>query len=81
MPAVWLWSAPEATAALRSRDLATILRTYRKLNKLSQERLAALLGYDKTYVSMIETGRRNISDVATRRHIARTLGLRCTSSA
>lgn len=75
MPAVWLWSAPEATAALRSRDLATILRVYRRLNKLSQERLAALLGYDKTYVSMIETGRRNISDVATRRHIARTLGL------
>jgi transcriptional regulator with XRE-family HTH domain len=75
MPAVWLWSAPEATAALRSRDLATILRVYRRLNKLSQERLAALLGYDKTYVSMIETGRRNISDIATRRHIARTLGL------
>lgn len=75
MPAVWLWSTPEATAALRSRDLATILRVYRRLNKLSQERLAALLGYDKTYVSMIETGRRNISDVATRRHIARTLGL------
>lgn len=75
MPAVWLWSAPEATAALRSRDLATILRVYRRLNKLSQERLATLLGYDKTYVSMIETGRRNISDVATRRHIARTLGL------
>jgi len=75
MPAVWLWSAPEATAALRSRDLATILRIYRWLNKLSQERLAALLGYDKTYVSMIETRRRTISDVATRRHIARALGL------
>ncbi|XVV04061.1 helix-turn-helix transcriptional regulator [Actinosynnema sp. CA-248983] len=38
-------------------------------------RLAALLGYDKTYVSMIETGRRTISDVTTRRHIARVLGL------
>ncbi|MDX8051415.1 helix-turn-helix transcriptional regulator [Lentzea sp. BCCO 10_0798] len=75
VPAVWLWSTPEATTALKSRDLATILRVYRRLNKLSQERLAALLGYDKTYVSMIETGRRNISDVATRRHIARTLGL------
>jgi transcriptional regulator with XRE-family HTH domain len=74
-PAVWMWSAPEASAALRSRDLATILRIYRRLNRLSQERLAALLGYDKTYVSMIETGRRIISDVSTRRHIARTLGL------
>lgn len=74
-PAVWLWSAPEAAAALRTRDLATILRVYRRVNGLNQERLAALLGYDKTYVSMIETGRRTISDVTTRRHIARVLGL------
>ncbi|SMC99795.1 helix-turn-helix transcriptional regulator [Kibdelosporangium aridum] len=74
-PAVWMWSAPEASIALRSRDLATILRIYRRLNRISQERLAALLGYDKTYVSMIETRRRIISDVSTRRHIARTLGL------
>lgn len=74
-PAVWMWSAPEASSALRSRDLATILRAYRRLNRISQERLAALLGYDKTYVSMIETRRRIISDVSTRRHIARTLGL------
>ncbi|GAA3891946.1 hypothetical protein GCM10022243_66100 [Saccharothrix violaceirubra] len=52
-----------------------ILRLYRRVNSLNQERLAALLGYDKTYVSMIETGRRTISDVTTRRHIARVLGL------
>jgi transcriptional regulator with XRE-family HTH domain len=70
-----MWSAHEAAAALASRDLAMILRTYRRLNGFSQERLADLLGYDKTYVSMIETGRRSISDVGTRRHIARTLGL------
>ncbi|WP_237774366.1 helix-turn-helix transcriptional regulator [Actinosynnema sp. ALI-1.44] len=70
-----MWSAPEASTALRSRDLATILRVYRRLNRISQDRLAALLGYDKTYVSMIETRRRIISDVSTRRHIAQTLGL------
>ncbi len=74
-PAVWLWSAPEAAAALRTHDLAVILRLYRRVNGLNQERLAALLGYDKTYVSMIETGRRTIGDVAARRHIARVLGL------
>lgn len=73
--AVWMWSAREAAAALASRDLATILRTYRRLNGISQQRLADLLGYDKTYVSMIETGRRSINDIGTRRHIARTLGL------
>jgi transcriptional regulator with XRE-family HTH domain len=74
-PAVWMWTAGEAAAALASRDLATILRTYRRLNRFNQQQLADLLGYDKTYVSMIETGRRSINDVGTRRHIARTLGL------
>lgn len=66
---------PEASAALNSRDLALILRTYRRLSGISQERLAAQLGYDKTYISMIETRRRFISDVASRRHIARSLSL------
>jgi transcriptional regulator with XRE-family HTH domain len=70
-----MWFAPEAGAALSSRDLAEILRVYRRINRLSQERLAAMLGYDKTYVSMIETRRRTISDVSTLRHIARRLGL------
>lgn len=72
---MWLWSTPESATALRSRDLATILRLYRRLNQLNQEQLAALLGYDKTYVSMIETGCRVINDMGTRRHIATTLGL------
>lgn len=74
-PAVWMWSGSEAAAALATRDLATILRTYRRLNGFSQQRLADILSYDKTYVSMIETGRRTISDISARRHIAHTLGL------
>ncbi|HEU5470775.1 MAG TPA: helix-turn-helix domain-containing protein [Actinophytocola sp.] len=75
IPAAWMWSAREASAALASRDLGTILRTYRRLNGFSQQHLADLLGYDKTYVSMMETGRRSINDIGTRRHIARTLCL------
>jgi len=77
---MWLWSTPEASRALRSRNLGVVLRTYRRINRLSQERLAALLGYDKTYISMIETRRRVISDVATLRHIAHTLTIPCTRS-
>ena len=42
---------------------------------MSQERLAMLLGYDKTYISMIETRRRVINDVGTLRQIAHTLGI------
>lgn len=75
LPSVWLWSTPESARALRSRDLATILRLYRRLNQLNQEQLATVLGYDKTYVSMIETGRRVVNDMTTRRHIATALGL------
>lgn len=73
--ALWLWSSTEASRALQSRDLAVILRAYRRLNMLSQEQLALLLGYDKTYISMIETRRRVIGDVTTLRHVAHRLGI------
>jgi transcriptional regulator with XRE-family HTH domain len=66
---------PGATQALRTRDLATILRTYRRLNRLSQERPAQLLGFDKTYISMIETRRRVIADLGNLRHIAHALAI------
>lgn len=73
--AMWLWSSDQASAALRSHDLGQIIRVYRRTNGLSQEKLANVLGYDKTYISMIETGRRVISDVGTLRHVAHTLGV------
>ncbi|MGW3808727.1 helix-turn-helix domain-containing protein [Micromonospora sp. NPDC005113] len=60
---------------MASGDLAVIIRTYRAATGVSQRRLAELLGYDPTYISMIETGRREISDVATRLRIARHLGV------
>jgi len=34
-----------------------------------------MLGYDPTYISMIETGRREITDIATRLRIARHVGV------
>jgi transcriptional regulator with XRE-family HTH domain len=73
--AMWLWTSDTARAALASGDLALIIRTYRAATRTSQRRLAELLGYDPTYISMIETGRRAISDVATRLRIARRLGV------
>lgn len=73
--ALWLWTSDIARAALASGDLAVIIRAYRAATGVSQRRLAELLGYDPTYISMIETGRREISDVATRLRIARHLGV------
>lgn len=74
-PAAWAWSDPAAAAALRSRELGAILRAYRRVTGLSQEKLAVRLGYDTSYISMLETGRRTVHDVVTRRHIARTLAV------
>ena len=74
-PSVWDWTDHASCQALRSGDLGAILRAYRRINGLSQERLAAVLGYDNTYISMIETGRRAVHDVATRRHIGKTLAI------
>jgi transcriptional regulator with XRE-family HTH domain len=74
-PAAWAWIDPAAARALRTRQLGAILRAYRTVAGLTQEQLGARLGYDKTYVSMIETGRRAVHDVPARRHIARTLAI------
>ncbi|HUY51793.1 MAG TPA: helix-turn-helix domain-containing protein [Streptosporangiaceae bacterium] len=74
-PAAWAWADPAAARALRTRQLGPILRAYRRAAGLTQEQLATRLGYDKTYVSMIETGRRAVHDVPARRHIARTLAI------
>lgn len=74
-PSVWDWTDHASYQALRSGNLGAILRAYRRINGLSQEKLAAVLGYDKTYISMIETGRRVVHDVATRRHIGKTLAI------
>ncbi|MFF3568264.1 helix-turn-helix transcriptional regulator [Nocardia jiangxiensis] len=73
--AVWLWASPEAATAIATRDLPTILRTYRRINGMNQIALAELLGYDSSYVSMIETGKRAITDVTSRRHIAARIGV------
>jgi transcriptional regulator with XRE-family HTH domain len=72
---MWLWEGTTAQAALATGELAVILRAYRSITGTSQRRLAEQLGYDPTYISMIETGRRDVSDVATRRRFARQLGL------
>lgn len=71
----WRWATPEAQTVLSSRDLGTILRFHRRIHGLSQTALADQLGYEKTYVCLLETGRRTINDVATRRRIAASLGL------
>ncbi|GHJ39961.1 helix-turn-helix domain-containing protein [Streptomyces sp. TS71-3] len=73
--ALWHWATPQAGAVLATRDLGTILRFHRTVHGLNQTELGQLLGYDKTYVSLLELGKRSIDDIGSRRHIAAALRL------
>jgi transcriptional regulator with XRE-family HTH domain len=45
------------------------------MHGVTQQQVADLLGYDRTYISMIERGRRHVTDRGTLAHIARTLAI------
>src|ERR1039458_2416626 len=68
------WLSPACRVEAR-RDLGAILRGYRHANALTQQQLADVLGYDRTYISMIECGRRRVTDRSTLTHIARALAI------
>ncbi len=73
--AAWHWATPEAQDVLATRDLAPILRFHRRVHGQSQTETGELIGYDKTYVSAIELGKRRLTDVTALRHIADQLAL------
>ncbi|MFD6182011.1 helix-turn-helix domain-containing protein [Streptomyces goshikiensis] len=73
--AAWRWATPEAQAVLATHDLAAILRFHRRVHSQSQTETGALIGYDKTYISAIELGKRRLTDLDSLRHIAAQLSL------
>jgi transcriptional regulator with XRE-family HTH domain len=70
--AAWL---PAAERVEAGREVGAILRGYRRACTLTQQQLADMLGYDRTYISMIESGRRHLTDRGTLAHLARTLAI------
>jgi transcriptional regulator with XRE-family HTH domain len=64
-----------AASGDRGGNLGAILRGYRHAGGLTQQQLADLLGFDRTYISMIERGRRSITDRGALARIARTLAI------
>ncbi|MCI3276243.1 helix-turn-helix domain-containing protein [Streptomyces cylindrosporus] len=74
-PTQWLYEAEERHAPPDGSNLQGALRAYRYTHKLTQQDLADLLGYDQSYVSLLERGKRSIRDVDELRRIAGTLGL------
>ncbi|WP_228447248.1 helix-turn-helix domain-containing protein [Streptomyces paludis] len=73
--ALWHWATPQAPLLLAAGDLGPILRFYRAVHGLNQTQLGALLGYDKTYISAFEVGRRGLDDVGSRRRVCERLRL------
>ncbi|GGR85666.1 hypothetical protein Snoj_44070 [Streptomyces nojiriensis] len=71
----WLASDTERSAPPDGSNLADVLKAYRALHKLKQQDLADLLGYDQSYVSLLERGKRNIRDMVELRRLAHALAL------
>lgn len=71
----WLYEAGEQQAPPDGSNLKAALRAYRATHHLTQQDLADLLGYDQSYVSVLERGKRSIRDVDELRRVASVLGL------
>ncbi|MEV6730613.1 helix-turn-helix transcriptional regulator [Streptomyces sp. NPDC051364] len=71
----WHWATPEAQAILATRNLSAILKYHRRVHGDSQTQTGELLGYDKTYVSALELGKRRLNDIGSLRHVAERLSL------
>jgi transcriptional regulator with XRE-family HTH domain len=73
--ALWRWATPQAQRVLASGDLGQILRFHRDIHGINQTALGERLGYDKTYISLLERGKRTLDDLTSRRWVADRLGL------
>jgi transcriptional regulator with XRE-family HTH domain/predicted negative regulator of RcsB-dependent stress response len=73
--ALWLWTSADARAALATGNLGIIMKAWRTITGTGQRALAEALGYDSTYISMIENNRRDIVDVDSRRRFAHHLSI------
>ncbi|CAM3939630.1 helix-turn-helix transcriptional regulator [Nocardiopsis rhodophaea] len=71
----WIWVRPEAKTALASGDIGAILACYRRITGLTQAALADHLGYDPSYISLLERRRRTITDRAGLTHLSRALAI------
>uniref|UniRef100_UPI003D73F867 helix-turn-helix domain-containing protein n=1 Tax=Streptomyces sp. bgisy153 TaxID=3413793 RepID=UPI003D73F867 len=63
-----LWADGRLRAAWAARDWPTLIRRYRALAGISQQRFGELVGVDQAYVSRLERGRARVTseDVVAR---------------
>ncbi|MFI1182408.1 helix-turn-helix domain-containing protein [Streptomyces sp. NPDC020799] len=70
-----IWAHPQLVAAVADEDWGAVLRTYRKLTRISQTKAGELTGLAQSDVSDIERGRRRVTSVEVRQRIASGLGV------
>jgi hypothetical protein len=56
---------PAADGREIGQDIDKLLRGYRAGTAVTQQQVADMPGFDRTYISMIECGHRNINDRGT----------------
>ena len=56
-------------------DVGVVLAAFMEQQRLTQAQLADRLGVDRTYVSKLLSGSRQVSDVGRLRQVARTIGV------
>lgn len=56
-------------------DVGALIRAWRAEHRMSQAQVAVLLGYDQSFLSMVERGRRQVRDIEALARIAARLGL------
>jgi transcriptional regulator with XRE-family HTH domain len=69
----WLRAGNSATPAPVRGSVGTLLRDYRAAHGLTQAELADRLGFDQSYISKVESGRRELRDLDALRRIASVL--------
>jgi transcriptional regulator with XRE-family HTH domain len=67
--------APEHSRPRDDSDAAVVLAEFVEREGLTHAQLADRLGVDRTYVSKVLSGSRQIRDVGRLRQVARTIGL------
>ncbi|SEP51257.1 helix-turn-helix domain-containing protein [Amycolatopsis saalfeldensis] len=71
----WLSPRTPTEVELNTGLLAEVLKDYRKQNGVSQADLAQILNIDQSYISKIESGRRQVRDLDTFLRVVNQLGI------
>jgi transcriptional regulator with XRE-family HTH domain len=71
----WLFAGTTQSGPPDGSNVGELIKAYRNAHHLTQAQMAAKLGFDASYISMIETGKRAMRDVGHLRQVAEFLDI------